>query len=264
MGRFLSCRTGLYTLISSRICWDVSHITEFASFPRKASAPTVQLQESALRIFSSVPGIFSNQHMLVKYLDLPFDPEVRFQAVCAVGAFILLRDKEDDDRQFGDLLPRVIIIPAEIIYEVIVSLSENAPGMLRKRVKKYLSSVPLVLQMMTDLENDDFRLLSLTCSSGLLLRGLSEENLARYMNGIGCGNCGEGFCRILRPVDHPKRQQRRSATATSVSSWLTGRGCRKSLCPMLETHTEGDLPEDDLQTSYSNYILGTNLQDLSK
>lgn len=33
---------------------------------------------------------------------------------------------------------------------------------------------------------------------------------------------------------------------------------------LLETHTEGDLPEDDLQTSYSDYSLGTNLQDLSK
>lgn len=169
-----------------------------------ASAPTVQLQESALRIFSSVPGIFGNQQgqhlqlikqMLVKYLDPSSDPEVRFQAVRAVGAFILLHDKEEDvQRQFADLLPRVIMITAESIdeqddqtlikllidmaesvprflrpqlepifemcmkvfsspdvedswrhlaLEVMVSLSENAPAMVRKRAEKYVVTLPL-------------------------------------------------------------------------------------------------------------------------
>lgn len=71
--------------------------------------------------------------------------------------FFLLHDKEDNvHRQFGDLLPRVIMVPAESIDEVIVSLLENAPDTVRKRVEKYLTSlVPLVLQMITDLEDDE-------------------------------------------------------------------------------------------------------------
>ncbi|KAL1396849.1 hypothetical protein pipiens_010213 [Culex pipiens pipiens] len=86
---------------------------EFLQFPfQSGSAPIVQLQESALRIFSSVPGIFSNQ--------------------------------QDQHLQ-----------PINID-EVIVSLSENASDMVRKRVEKYLTSlVPLVLQMITDLEDDE-------------------------------------------------------------------------------------------------------------
>ena len=59
--------------------------------------PSVRaLQESVLRIFSSVLGIFDNrqgQHlqltrqMLVKYLEPSPDPEVRFQEVRAIGEF---------------------------------------------------------------------------------------------------------------------------------------------------------------------------------
>ncbi|KAL1403136.1 hypothetical protein pipiens_019500 [Culex pipiens pipiens] len=96
-------------------------------------------------------GIFSNQHlqlnkhMLVKYLDLPFDPEVRFQAVCAVGAFIL--DNNTDWLWVS---------------------------------KKFMSDASNVMDM------------------------------------------------------------------------------------LLKTHTEADLTQDDLQTSYPDFSLGTNLQDLGK
>ncbi|KAH8294819.1 hypothetical protein KR018_003373 [Drosophila ironensis] len=184
-----------------------------------ANSPTPQLQESGLRIFSSVPAIFGNQEMqymdlikqmLAKSLDATADSEVRVQAVRAIGAFILYHDKDKEaavHKHFADLLPRMIVIIGEtieaqddqtllkllidmtencpkflrpemefifdmcmkvfssqdfedswrhLVLEVMVSFSENAPAMVRKRADKYVVAlIPLVLQMMTDLEDDD-------------------------------------------------------------------------------------------------------------
>lgn len=184
-----------------------------------ANSPTPQLQESALRIFTSVPSIFGNQEtqyidlikqMLAKSMDPTSDPEVRVQAVRAIGAFILFHDKEKEVsiyKHFADMLPRMIVITGEtieaqddqnllklliemtencpkflrpqlefifeicmkvfssqdfedswrhLVLEVMVSLSENAPAMVRKRADKYIVAlIPLVLQMMTDLEEDE-------------------------------------------------------------------------------------------------------------
>ncbi|EDV47806.1 importin-5 [Drosophila erecta] len=184
-----------------------------------ANSPTPQLQESALRIFSSVPSIFGNQEaqyidlikqMLAKSMDAGSDPEVRVQAVRAVGAFILYHDKENETaiyKHFADMLPRMIHITGEtieaqddqsllklliemtencpkflrpqlefifevcmkvfssqdfedswrhLVLEVMVSLAENAPAMVRKRADKYIVAlIPLVLHMMTDLDEDE-------------------------------------------------------------------------------------------------------------
>lgn len=182
-----------------------------------ANSPNAQFQESALRIFASVPTIFGNQEsqyldlikqMLQKSMDVSADKEVRFQAVRAVGAFILLHEKDPAVlKHFGDLLPRMIMITAEsieaqddqsllkllidltetcpkflrpqlevlfeicmkvfatqdiddqwrhLVLEVMVSLSENASAMVRKKAEKYITAlVPLVLHMMADLDDDD-------------------------------------------------------------------------------------------------------------
>ncbi|SPP83609.1 importin-5 [Drosophila guanche] len=184
-----------------------------------ANSPTPQLQEAALRIFTSVPSIFGNQEtqyidlikqMLAKSMDPSSDPEVRIQAVRAVGAFILFHDKEKEVvvyKHFSDMLHRMLVITGEsieaqddqsllkllidmtescpkflrpqlefifeicmkvfsskdfedtwrhLVLEVMVSLSENAPAMVRKRAEKYIVAlIPLVLQMMTDLDDDD-------------------------------------------------------------------------------------------------------------
>jgi len=184
-----------------------------------ANSPTPQLQESALRIFSSVPSIFGNQEaqyidlikqMLAKSMDAGSDPEVRVQAVRAVGAFILYHDKEKETaiyKHFADMLPRMIHITGEtieaqddqsllklliemtencpkflrpqlefifevcmkvfssqdfedswrhLVLEVMVSLAENAPAMVRKRADKYIVAlIPLILHMMTDLDEDE-------------------------------------------------------------------------------------------------------------
>ncbi|XP_034489294.1 importin-5 [Drosophila innubila] len=183
-----------------------------------ANSPTPQLQESALRIFTSVPSIFGNQEtqymdlikqMLAKSMDNMGDADVRVQAVRAIGAFILFHDKEKEAsvyKHFGDLLPRMLVITGEtieaqddqsllklliemtencpkflrpqleyifemcmkvfssqdfedswrhLVLEVMVSLSENAAAMVRKRADKYIVAlIPLILQMMTDLDED--------------------------------------------------------------------------------------------------------------
>lgn len=137
-----------------------------------------------------------------------FITQVRFQAVRAIGAFIILHDKEDNiHKHFSELVPALVQVTAQSIekqeddallkvlidlaeatpkflrgqldnimqlcmsiisneemsdswgqlaLEVIVSMSENAPAMVRKVGGKYIVAlVPLVLKMMTDLEEDE-------------------------------------------------------------------------------------------------------------
>ncbi|XP_076645854.1 karyopherin beta 3 [Halictus rubicundus] len=182
-----------------------------------ANSPLPALKESALRMFISVPGVFGNQQ--ANYLDLikqmlqqsimdSTNYEVRFQAVRAIGAFIILHDKEDNiQKHFSELLPAVVQVTAQSVekqtddallkvlidlagstpkflrlqlenimemcmkifsneempdswrqlaLEVLVTLSETAPAMVRKVGGKYIISlVPLVLKMMTDIEEDE-------------------------------------------------------------------------------------------------------------
>ncbi|KAL9697926.1 hypothetical protein quinque_001367 [Culex quinquefasciatus] len=76
------------------------------------------------------------------------------------------------------------MVPAESIDEVIVSLLENAPDTVRKRVEKYLTSlVPLVLQMITDLEDDEkWSVL------GANLQDLGQTVRAVFITGDGTGH----------------------------------------------------------------------------
>ena len=120
-----------------------------------ASSPSAQLQESALRIFASVPAIFGNQEtqyldlikqMLAKSLEPTTDVEVRFQAVRAVCAFILHHDKEKEAvvfKHFADLLPRMIVVIAESIeaqddqslLKLLIDMTENCPKYLRPQLE---------------------------------------------------------------------------------------------------------------------------------
>ncbi|XP_015439811.1 PREDICTED: importin-5 [Dufourea novaeangliae] len=182
-----------------------------------ANSPVSSLKESALRMFTSVPGVFGNQQ--ANYLDLikqmlqqsvmdSTNYEVRFQAVRAIGAFIILHDKEDNiQKHFSELLPAVIKVTEQSVQEqrddalfkvlidlagstpkflrknlqdimrmcmkvfgdiglpdywrqlaleVLVTLSETAPAMVRKVGGQYISSlVSLVLTMMADIEDDE-------------------------------------------------------------------------------------------------------------
>ena len=168
-------------------------------------------------MFTSVPGIFGNQQN--NYLDLikqmlhqslnPSEPyEVRFQAVKAIGAFIMTNDKETQIlKHFSDLLLPTLTIVAEsfnqqdddtllkllidlaenvpkylrpqllpifemcmkllsdqstldswkqLALEAMITLSEMASAMVRKNAGKYVEQlVPIVLQMMADVDEDD-------------------------------------------------------------------------------------------------------------
>lgn len=110
------------------------------------------MKEAALQMFTSVPGVFGNEQN--NYLDLikqmmlqslqPTEPfEVRFQAVRAVGAFIVVNDKETQIlKHFGDLLGPMLQIIAETVHQqdddtllkVLIDLADNAPKFLRPQL----------------------------------------------------------------------------------------------------------------------------------
>lgn len=181
-----------------------------------ANSQNFELQESALRIFAAVPGVFGNQEnqylaMIKQMLHQSIQPnvnlEVRIQAVRAIGAFILAHEKDSSVlKNFTDILPQIIevigiTVEAEeddtllkllielaencpkflrcnlenifemcikvygddsvddswrhLALEVMVSLAENAPAMVRNRAEKYVAVlIPMILQMMTDIDED--------------------------------------------------------------------------------------------------------------
>ncbi|XP_017777748.1 PREDICTED: importin-5 [Nicrophorus vespilloides] len=117
-----------------------------------ANAPNVILKEAALQMFTSVPGVFGNQQinyldlikqMLQQSLQLADSYEVRFQAVRAVGAFILIHEKETQVfKHFADLLPPMLNVIAESIQKqdddtllkVLIDMAENTPKYLRPQL----------------------------------------------------------------------------------------------------------------------------------
>lgn len=270
-----------------------------------ANSPSAQLQESALRIFASVPSIFGNdeaqymdliKQMLTKSMEPSADVEVRFQAVRAVGAFILRHDKEKEAviyKQFADLLPRMIMITAEsieaqddqsllkllidmtetcpkflrpqlevifeicmkvfssqdvedswrhLVLEVMVSLSENAPAMVRRRAEKYIVAlIPLVLQMMTDMEDDEEWATSdsVTEDDNSDNNVIAESSLDRLACGLG-GKCVLPNVMNSLPamLGHADWKQRYAALM-AISA--IGEGCHKQMEAMLEQVMAGVL-----------------------
>ncbi|KAK4879979.1 hypothetical protein RN001_008125 [Aquatica leii] len=117
-----------------------------------ASAPNPILKEAALQMFTSVPGVFGNQQsnyldlikqMLQQSLAQNESYEVRFQAVRAICAFILIHEKESQIlKHFGDLLPGILSVIAESIQhqdddallKVLIDLCENTPKYLRPQL----------------------------------------------------------------------------------------------------------------------------------
>jgi importin-5 len=268
-----------------------------------ANAPTVQLQESALRIFASVPGIFGNQQnnylqiikdMMLKYLDPSSNADVRFQAVRAVVAFVLYHDKEVEiQKNFSDLLPLVIMITADSIreeedqtliklliemaetvpkflrpqlenifevcvgvlsspdvddswkhlaLEVMVSLSENAPAMVRKKAEKYIIAlVPLVLKMMTDLDDDELW----SVSDDINDEDSDENNVIAEsaLDRLACGLGGKAILpqivsNIPSMLSSPDWKYRHAALMAISAA---GEGCHKQLDAMLDSIIQGVL-----------------------
>ncbi|KAM7363450.1 karyopherin beta 3 [Cochliomyia hominivorax] len=270
-----------------------------------ANSPTPQLQESGLRIFASVPSIFGNQEaqyldlikqMLAKSMEPTADPEVRFQAVRAVGAFILQHDKEKEAfiyKQFSDLLPRMIMITAEsieaqddqslvkllidmtencpkflrpqlevifeicmkvfssqdiedswrhLVLEVMVSLAENAPAMVRKRAEKYINAlIPLVLQMMTDMDDDENWATSdvVTDDDNSDNNVIAESSLDRLACGLGGKSVLPHVMNSLPAMLSHSDWKQRYAALMAISA--IGEGCHKQMEAMLDQVMSGVL-----------------------
>uniref|UniRef100_A0A2S2Q881 Importin-5 n=1 Tax=Sipha flava TaxID=143950 RepID=A0A2S2Q881_9HEMI len=181
-----------------------------------ASSPSIEMKDSALRLFTSVPGVFGNQQsnylivikqMLIQALNVP-DINVQIQAIKSICSFILHHEKVIEvQKQFTDLLPnmmRVInatliaedddslikllidlaentpkFLRSQLIYiidmclkylkneeanesyrqmclEVIVTLAETAPAMMRKESPKYITRLVIqVLELMATVEDED-------------------------------------------------------------------------------------------------------------
>jgi len=179
-----------------------------------ADVGSVEMKESALLIFSIVPGIFGNQQnqhidsikrMLQQNLADQTNSVVRFTAARATVAFILANDTETSIlNHFKDLLPSIVQIMAEslqtdddtllkclidlaestpkflkhqldlvfnfclkvlsdtnvsdqlrqLALEVVVTMSETAPAIVRKSGKFIGLLVPQILALMVDLEDD--------------------------------------------------------------------------------------------------------------
>lgn len=277
---------------------------EFLTFMFQcANSQNTQLQESALRIFSSVPGIFGNQQnqyldlikqMLSKSMDRGSDAEVRVQAVRAIGAFILLNEKEPNIlKHFGDLLPAMIMITAESIeqqddqalikllidltescpkylrpqievifemcmkvfstpgvedswrhlaLEVMVSMSENAPAMVRKRAEKYVTAlIPLVLLMMADLEDDDNWAVSdeINEDDNSDNNVIAESALDRLASGLGGKIVLPQILNNISGMLASPDWKQRHAALMAISA--VGEGCHKQMEGMLDDIMNGVL-----------------------
>lgn len=270
-----------------------------------ANSPSPQFQESALRIFASVPSIFGNQEeqyldlikqMLAKSMEPAADAEVRFQAVRAVGAFILRHDKEKEAmiyKQFADLLPRMIMITTEsieaqddqsllkllidmtescpkflrpqlevifeismkvfssqdiedswrhLVLEVMVSLAENAPAMVRKRAEKYvIALIPLVLQMMSDMDDDEDWATSdvVTDDDNSDNNVIAESSLDRLACGLGGKTVLPHVMTSLPAMLGHSDWKQRYAALMAISA--IGEGCHKQMEAMLEQIMSGVL-----------------------
>lgn len=194
-----------------------NHWPEFLKFLFDcASSSNHVLRESALQMFTIVPGIFGNQQnryleviheMLIQSLQEPSVQQVKISAVKATTAFLVAHEKENNiHRHFSDCLPHLLQVLSQtfeqqdddsilkcfvdlaescprylrsqldsllqlcikvvsetslqdtfrhLALEIIVTLSETSPGMIRKLGNKHISQlVPQIFAMMMDVEDE--------------------------------------------------------------------------------------------------------------
>ncbi|XP_041352900.1 importin-5-like [Gigantopelta aegis] len=135
-----------------------------------ANSPDAGLRESALHIFSSVPGIFGNQQahyldvikqMLGQCLQDRANPPVWFEAIKATSAFLLANDKEPTVlAHCKDLLPGVVQGLTESvnqqtddgIFKCLIELAESVPKFLRPQLDVL---IPFCLKVVSDANLDN-------------------------------------------------------------------------------------------------------------
>ncbi|VVC88649.1 unnamed protein product [Leptidea sinapis] len=117
------------------------------------SAEDPNVKEAGLRLFTSVPGVFGDQenenldvikNMLMSALHAVDSDVLQMQAVKAVGAFILLHEKEPAiQKYFSDILPAFMQVVAKSIekeeddsaLKVLIEIAEATPKFLRPQVE---------------------------------------------------------------------------------------------------------------------------------
>ncbi|KAI8430138.1 hypothetical protein MSG28_000535 [Choristoneura fumiferana] len=211
-----------------------------------ASSQDPNMKEAGIRM--SVPGVFGNlqnqnldaiKRMLFSALQPTESDALRVQAVKAVGAFILLHDKEPAiQKHLSDLLDPMmqIIVQSmekaeddsaikmvgdkeqedtwrQLALEVMVTLCETAPAMVRKQVPMAVRMLtPLVLEMINNV--------------------VAESALDRICCGLG-GKTMLGLIVSAVPVLLQSEDwRRRHAALMAVSS--AGEGCHRQMEQMLD------------------------------
>lgn len=136
-----------------------------------ASSEDPRLRESALHIFSSVPGVFGvaqNEHLdtIKRMLGLCLQDksiEVRFEAVRATTSFIIANEKQMNVlNHFRELLPGIISGVAESVntkhddclLKCLIELADNVPKFLRSHLEGIL---PFCLKVVSNAEAEDHR-----------------------------------------------------------------------------------------------------------
>ncbi|XP_047523500.1 importin-5 [Pieris napi] len=135
-----------------------------------ANAQDSNIKEAGIRMFTSVPGVFGNQQtenldfikrMLLSALQPSESEALRMQAAKAVGAFILLHDKEPTIQKYlADLLLPFMQIVVQSIeksdddaaLKVLIELAETTPKFLRPQVEAIFQ---VCIKLLSDQNNDD-------------------------------------------------------------------------------------------------------------
>ncbi|KAI5141125.1 Importin-5 [Manis pentadactyla] len=150
------------------------------------SSQNMGLQEAALHIFWNFPGIFGNQQqhyidvikwMLVQYMEDQEHPSIRTLSARATAAFILANEHNVVlFKHFADLLPGFLQAVNDSCYQnddsvlkSIVEIADTVPKylcphleatlqlqlLLRKHTNIVAQTIPQMLAMMVDLEEDE-------------------------------------------------------------------------------------------------------------
>lgn len=126
--------------------------------------------------------------------------------------------------------------------EVMVTLSESAAMMVRKKADKYIASlVPLVLKMMTELEDDD----DWSVSDEIEEDDSGENNVIAEsaLDRLACGLGGKAILpHIMTNIPnmlHSEDWKYRHAALMAISA--AGEGCRKQIEALLDSITQGVL-----------------------
>ena len=123
-----------------------------------------------------------------------------------------------------------------------VSLSENAPAMVRKRAEKYIIAlIPLVLQMMTDMDDDEDWATSdvVTDDDNSDNNVIAESSLDRLACGLGGKAVLPHVMNSLPAMLGHSDWKQRYAALMAISA--IGEGCHKQMEAMLEQVMSGVL-----------------------